>query len=515
MRFAVIIWLIPSLALGQDSLVHFKDLQFRTDFEQRAFYKYFNQKDEGATLELLLSTAANPGGIVGNAQERIDQVVNRLRPEITSKKKPEKYVKSVYTDVHSTFFKKYELVNRFQEIFQTGYYNCVTASALYALVFEKLNIPYSIQEKPTHVFLIAYPNQNNILVETTAPVFGYLTFDARYKESFIKNLKAQKLIGSSEAESQGVEELFNKYYFQNENINLHQLVGIHYMNDALYYGDAQDLVMALKQIDKAYFFYPSTRISYIMMSLVVQSLSAQNPKPLERAKLIARAAQFSKQGITPDMIKGEFAQLTSNLLVRDNNKALYRECYEMLSKKIEDKELRNDIGYYYNYELGRVFFNQGNYSPAKSHFAKAMQFQPNNADLGGVFISALANSLRNEKDSQALMDTLSAYEKRFPTLQENNNFLSMVSMTTVMAFGDAMRDGNVVQGEKFQAKFEKMMAANKDLNTPSGVIGTAYSAASSYYFKRGQKARAKAVLDKGLQFAPNDFELRRRKQMIN
>jgi tetratricopeptide (TPR) repeat protein len=515
MRFAVLIWLVPSLAFGQDSLVHLKDLQFRSDFEQKAFYKYFNQKNKDATLDLLLSTAANPDGIVGNAQERIDQVVTRLRPETTGKKKPEKFVKSIYADVHSTFLKKYELVNRFQEIFQTGYYNCVTASALYALVFEKLAIPYSIQEKPTHVFLIAYPNQNNILVETTAPVFGYLTFDARYKESFIKNLKEQKLIGSSEAESQGVEELFNKYYFQNENINLHQLVGIHYMNDALYYADTQDLVMALKQIDKAYFFYPSPRISYIMMSFVVQSLSTQNPKPLERAKLIARAAQFTKQGITPDMIKGEFAQLTSNLLVRDNNKALYRECYEVLRAKIEDKELRNDIGYYCHYEIGRVYFNQGNYSTAKNYFAKALEFQPNNAELGGIFINALGQSLRNERNSQVLMDTLSVYENKFPLLQENNNFMSMVSTTTVMAFGDAMREGNVVLGEKYQAKFEKMMASNKDLNTPAGAIGNAYSAASSFYFKRGQKAKAKALLDKGLQFAPDDYELRRRKQMIN
>lgn len=515
MRLIPCFLLISSLTMAQDSLVRFKDLDYRSPVERQAFRSWFKEKNQTALLDLFLSTDPDPTTIRGNAVERINQIANRLAPEVTSKKKPEKYVKTVYDEVHSNFLKKYELINRFPEIFQNGNYNCVTATALYALIFEKLNIPYAIQEKPTHVFLIAYPNQNNILVETTAPVFGYLTFDNRYKQSFIDNLKTQKLIGNAEVETMDTEELFNKYFFQNEKINLPQLVGIHYMNDALYYADKQDLTMALKQTDKAYMFYPSQRVTYMMMSFVVQSLATQRPKPLDRAALIGRAAQFSKQGITSEMIKGEFAMLTETVLTRDNNKTLYQQCFQTIVGAITDPELKNDIAYYYYFEIGRQYYNKGSYSVAKNYFGKALEYQPNNAELGAIFLTALNNSMRNDTESRPIVDTLEYYQKRVPTLKENNNFQSMLAKSYLMGFEESMREGLAAQGENYQARFEALYAANKDLDVPKSGIGAAYSAASSYYFKKGQKSKARAILDRGLQYAPGDYELRRRKQMIN
>lgn len=516
MRLIFFLLALPCLAIAQgDSLVTLNDLTYRTEFERKAFEQWFKGGKQDALLDLLIATESNPEGVIGNARERIEQISKRLSPEITSKRKPEKYVKTIYEQVHASFLQKYEMVNRFPEVFKNGNYNCVTATALYALIFDRLNIPYSIQEKPTHVFLVAYPKQNNILVETTAPVFGYLTYNTRYKQTFVDNLRAQKLIGAAEIQSQGLEELFNKYYFQSENITLPQLVGIHYMNDALFYEDVKDLENALRQIEKAYLFYPTPKTGYLMMSIVVQTLATTQPKPLERAALIGRAAQFSKLGITPDMIKGEFALLTETVLTRDNNKALYRQCYERIVAEIDDPELKKDIGYYYHFEIGRQYYNQGTYTQAKNYFAKGMEFQPNNAELGSIFISALANSMKHESRANVFLDTLTSYQARFPTLKENNKFLTLMSVGYLMAYEEAMRDGKAAAGEAYQQKFEALKASNPDVDAPMNLIGAAYSAAGSYYFKRGQKAKAKAIIDRGLELAPGEYQLRQRRQMIN
>ncbi len=516
MRLIVLAICLPLCAAGQeDSLVRWKNLDFLTDFEKRAFTTWFKQGNEDALLDLLLSTDAKPESVVNNARERIDQISTKLAPEVDSKRKPEKYMKSVYQQVHGGFLQKYEIVNRFPEVFRNGNYNCVTATALYALIFEKLNIPYAIQEKPTHVFLVAYPKQNNILVETTAPVFGYLTYDDRYKQNFVENLKAQKLIGATEVQTQGIEELFNKYFFQSEDITLSQLVGIHYMNDALYFEDQKELEKALQQLEKAHFFYPSPRVSYLMMSVVVQTLTLTQPKPLERAALIGRAAKFTKLGITPDMIKGEFAMLTETVLTRDNNKPLYRQCFETISAQVEDPELKSDIGYYYNFEIGRQFYNQGSYTPAKNYFARGMEHQPNNSQLGNIFISALANSMKNETRPKVFLDTLNSYQARFPNLKENNKFLTLLAVGYLMAYEEAMKDGKAAPGETYQVKFEALKRNNPDVDVPMGLIGSAYSAAGSYYFRKGQKAKAKAIIDRGLEYAPGEYQLRQRRQMIN
>lgn len=516
MRLLPAMLVCPLIALGQsDTLVTLKDIEFRTEFERNAFDLWFTKGDKEGVVDLLVATEPNPESVIRNARERIDQISARLAPEISPKRKPEKYVKTIYDQVHAGFLQKYEPVIRFAEVFRNGYYNCVTATALYALVFEKLNIPYAIQEKPTHVFLVAYPNRNNILVETTTPVFGYLTYDTRYKENFIDNLKAQKLIGATEVQMQGTEELFNKYYFQSEDITLEQLVGIHYMNDALFYEDRKDLENALTQAEKAYLFYPSLRMKYLIMHFVVQTLATTQPKPLERAALIGRAARFSKLGITPDMIKGEFAMLTETVLTRNNNKPLYRQCYEIVDRSIEDPELKKDIGYYYYFEIGRQYFNQGAYTQAKNYFAKGMEYQPNNAELGSIFIAVLANSIRNETKPKALLDTLQSYQERFSNLKENNKFLTLMAIGCLMAYEEAMRDGKPAAGEAYQSKFESIKASNPDVDAPMSLVGSAYSAAGSYYFRKGQKAKARAIIDRGLEFAPGEYQLRQRRQMIN
>jgi len=91
----------------------------------------------------------------------------------------------------------------------------------------------------------------------------------------------------------------------------------------------------------------------------------------------------------------------------------------------------------------------------------------------------------------------------------------MFATSYVVAFGDAMDAGNPAEGLKHQAAFEALCEANKDLVIPYPTISRAYSEAGAYYFKLGQKSKARALFDKGLQLAPGDYELRRRKQMIN
>ena len=38
----------------------------------------------------------------------------------------------------------------------------------------------------------------------------------------------------------------------------------------------------------------------------------------------------------------------------------------------------------------------------------------------------------------------------------------------------------------------------------------AYGTASSYYFRIGQTAKTRAILEKGLEYAPNSYDLKKR-----
>lgn len=504
------------LAIGsaaQDSLVRWSDLTFLSEFEREAYAGYLKQKKQERLFDLLLATDAAAASKVTAARGRVEAEQQVLRKLISDKKKPDKQLKAVYDQVHATFLRKYEIICRFPEIFSTGAYNCVTATALYALTFDKLGIPYTIQEKPTHVFLVAYPNQHNILVETTTPIAGYMTFDARYKESFVTTLKNQKLIGAAEIESTGIEALFNKYYFQNETIDLPQLVGIHYLNDALFFADVKDYDHALHQAQKAYLLYPTPKGSFIIMSLLTELLDDARQKPLERAARIAQISRFESSGITAEMIQGEFMRLTEQVLQRENNRSLYQQCFQILEKGVSP-EIRREVAYLFHYEMARSYYNQGNYLMAKKYFALALNEQPNNVELSAILVNSLGLSLRNERNLSAAADTLLAYRKRFPILEENTNFSAMLANAYAACFGAAFEKGKLSEGETFLKKFEELVASQPQISLESELIGRAYSEAASFYFNKGQKTKARALIEKGLEFSPDNRELRIRKQMI-
>lgn len=487
-------------------------MSFQTPFERAAFSGYANGQTKDATA-VLLSMSASPAADQTRWNEQLTRCLNSLHASGNLSKKNDKKIKYIYQQVHNQFLTEYRAENRFHEIIHNGYYNCVTATALYALVFEKLAIPYSIQEKPTHVYLIAYPGRENILVESTSPASGFLSFDPAFKSNYVKVLKEQKIIGPAEATSQNTDELFNKYYFSDEDITLEQLLGIHYANDALFKQDRNDWVGAHEQIKKSYWFYPSPRSEFLLTRFAVQRL-AEEKKPLSRATLIGQLARFEKAGISADMIKGEFSNLTLDVLLKNNEKDVYEKCYAEVIRQIDVPELKKEIAYIYFYENGRVYHNQGNHVRAKHFFGQALAQQPNNADLGGIFVNSLVQSFRNERNNRAVIDSLDRYQAKHPALRENSNFNSFLAFTCIRASGDAFHSGDAATGEKYQKRFEELHAADPSLNVVQQAVGYGYSEACVYYFKRGQKTKAKLALDKGLQFAPDDFQLKMRKQMI-
>lgn len=510
------VMLFAQLLVGQDHLVKSGEVKFNSELEKTNFNDFFNGKNPNYPelfLSLNKSIDENKSKII---VDRINNLVGEIRSTNYQDKKPQKQIKSVYQKIHDAFLTKYEMENRFHEIFESGKYNCVTATALYAIVFDKLEIPYVIKEEPTHVYLVAYPDVHNILVETTTPAFGFINFDQAFKTNFINNLKNQKIISKTESEGNSTEQLFNKYYFTTENIDLKKLVGIHYMNDAIFLQEKGDMKSAFEQAEKAYLFYPSKRCQYLIASFgVLQAANGSTSlEPLERATLISKLSRHKNMGITNDMIKGEFHNISQDVIVKNNDKELYKKCFYTFIGGLDDQELINDITYYYNYENGRIYYNQGNFENARNYFRKSLEIQPSNVDLGLIFSQCLSKTFRPENTS-AILDTMQMYRDKFPTLMEIQNFKAMLGTSYLLEFQNAYTQGKTDHGNNYQYLFEELMNNDSRLFVNYDVIGQAYSTASTYYFKRGQKTKAKELVATGLKYAPGSYELRTRQQMLS
>ena len=195
---------------AQDSLVNPYEIQFTSQAEKDAYIAYLS---DSSSINLLKLMILSGNSISQDALEdylsQVKQFVQTIDLSELDKMKEKKKVKYIYDDVHKVFFKKYEEKVIFQDIFTKGYYNCATASSLFACIFDLLRIPYNGKETPSHVFLVAYPASSNILVETTTPGTGSVSFSDKTISDYINYLVRSKIITAEDTRNQSVNELFN------------------------------------------------------------------------------------------------------------------------------------------------------------------------------------------------------------------------------------------------------------------------------------------------------------------
>lgn len=251
-------------------MVRLGDLQFRNETERAALTRFDANRSDPDYIDLFLASFENSGEPNSiRIHQRISSYVEAVKKEIDGKPEPKK-VKYIYEDVHRVFFRSYKLQNSFTDIFDKGEYNCVSASALYAIIFKMLEIPFQVMESPQHVYLVTYPQTHKILIETTSPGKGYFEFTSGFIEKYVKSLCESKVIPKSELEASGAAAVFNKYYFSKSGVSMLQLAGFQYSNFAVYAMQDNRSDKALPEMKRSYFLSPSERNRSILKMALIQ-----------------------------------------------------------------------------------------------------------------------------------------------------------------------------------------------------------------------------------------------------
>lgn len=505
---------VISHAQYTDSLVHFRELTFYSDFERETFQR-FQKRDVDLFSLFMANGSLLPADKITSNREKFYSYID-LQDSETAGKKTEKRVKTLYENFHNKYLMKYELVNHFEDIFYNGNFNCVSATALYALAFDKLQIPYSIKEEPTHVYLVAYPDAERIVLQTTSPLGGYYTISDAFKQEFVKRLKDQKLISAQEYASKDVKVLFDKYYFgENKEVTLQQLAGLQYVNDALYKSEDKKPEEAFIQMEKAYMLYPSARVTQLLYYLGTYAFEAHKTKDSTHAVLLGKLARYKDFGLEPDMIVGEFVRTTQELLSGSGKKQQYEQYYTTLTNSVTNEKLKNDLAYVYNYESGRQLYNQAKGKEALPYFEKTLTLKPDDVDAQSLFIASLGQTFNTQGNYQDIIKSLDDYNNRFTSLRANNHFNAMRATAYLIQFHTSYATNKIAEGDKYKTLFESVANQYPDLTLNSELIGQSYSNAAVYYYRKGQVAKAKQLLLSGLKYAPNNYELIARQRMIH
>jgi len=497
----------------KDSLVKKTDLRFKNNEEKLAFSKS-NLSNPDYIVSLLLSSY-DKENIYNDSKaiQQIDECVNKLKQDINGKSEVKK-VKYVYDFVHKQFLKVYKLQNSFTDIFTKGEYNCVSASALYAIIFSKLNIPYNVIESPHNVYLITYPQSFKILIETTSPEKGYYQFNDNFINQYVKSLYNSKLISKSEYESNTANQLFDKYYFSSKGLTLPEVVSLQYSNYSIYHLEEKKYTEAIDEIKKAYYFNSYDRNKYILKSTLifnVQNNKYEKKEQVENLALICRFRIQNDDELSNEFIKNEFLRLTESQLINNSNYSLYDESYKTVIQEVSDTVLNNEISYSYHHELSRLgYLNNKDSAYELPHLRGAYKINPKNANLQGIILSYLEREVKEKNDPRDIIKLMDIYSKYFDFTNDNNGFNGVKANCILELSYQSFAINDIVKGENYLKEFESLMNTKKETQPNDNYIEKAYSFAAGIYYKKGNVAKARQTLKSGLIYSPDNFGLKLR-----
>lgn len=170
------------------------------------------------------------------------------------------FLRQIFQKTHQKLLKKYELHSTFNVMLSEGKFDCVSGSAALGLLLERYGYSFDLVETDYHVFIVVNMEDKKVVLESTLPVGGMITTPSEvekyldaYKPAEFAKLKElnQRLAGPDIDYSDN--SIFRK-------VNLKQLAGLQYYNDAIVHFNSQAYEQAVEQLSKAYLLYPSDRI---------------------------------------------------------------------------------------------------------------------------------------------------------------------------------------------------------------------------------------------------------------
>lgn len=503
-------FLFICLTLLAESQVVSDSLYFKSTEEK----ELFNSTDGEGIFKLFGLISTSPDLNFDSEYEKFVSFVNELNQDYRGRKVG-KRIDLIYDGIHESYFEKYDEDATFGDAFTVKEYNCVTATAMYAVAFEQLNIPYAIRLTPNHVYLVAYPEAERIILETTDPVYGSLEIDSKYISKVRRSLEKSKII--SKAESVGYDEsnIFEGFILTDSLIVLKDLVGVQYYNNAVSHFNEKNPKLAYLECDKADFLceYQSIKdwkniLGLNLLDTRMDSLSAEEIYTLTKRTIIHRA----EGGELLDYPKQVYLEIARKIIGAGQGLAKLEKLNAFFEKDKKEGLVAGELYDFGNIICAEAFMNALDYSKALHLLAKSYNEGETNYH---IFIQDVLGKHMNEiKRPNFGLDTLEKYESIFPFVKESSklqDFGTWYFSKLIYGHFD-LNDEN--EGLRELERFKDRYPIGRRITYSDRYIGVLFGAASAYYVRQDDYTRAKTFLRKGLEYAPDSQELKRKLKLI-
>ena len=482
-----------------DTIVVLSDLKYHSDFEKEAlqnFVKY--QKD---TFNLMMAIDEKMTENQSTEQyKKYSEIFNELSKKKIESKSLNTKVRMSYQAIHDRFLSKYSDLEFFPSTMETGVYNCVSATILYAMIFDQLKIPYKVMASTNHVYLVANPGSKSLVIETTNPGIENTFFTGDFKQQYVDNLRNSKLISANDYKNKSVEEIFQEKFKEVKEATLFNLPGFQYYNKALSLLQNNDIEKAYKLAQKAYFFFPDMQCKLLLNNSLVYQLEKCNYNKVSDIDYLVQYSRF--ENTDNNVVAGIFNNILSRQLQYNNKEAFCDSIYQRLISQIRKKEIIDEISFTYNLQMAYRF----QFSEKTIYYAgNALKIKPNHIDVNVIFNNYLNSKLKNIEKPSQLLDTINNLRTKYD-FEQSTKVLNDYELVSYLRMAkEAFVKSNLLQGEKYISLFEekcKLPITNEFVKYETEKTFYAYS---SYYYRKKNTAMQKKILAKGLKYVPNSY----------
>ncbi len=486
-------------------------LHFHSELEKEAFELKGENLEEQLT-QLLAVQSEMSSTDVKNAKIKIESHLRTLETKGVRKKKIKKATQIIFDLTHEQFLRKYEYYAEFHQIFANGVYNCVTASALYALIFDHFNIPYEIREIPGHVYVIAYPNTENIIVETTDPVNGIYSID---KKKYINQLVTMKIISKTEANTKSVNDLYQTYAEEEETaINMRQLVADLYYNAVAVNFEDEKYIEAYQFLQKGQTLYDKKSVEDSKQSILLQLATKADVEDLPSLKPMFMLLEYDDYNeAASDDIYNLNIEVSEKYLKENYQPEKYDKIYYYFMNNFDTekhKELADKLRLVRYSQIAVSWTLQSKFEKAMLYLDSTYQYGPNNLQVRSqitntilAWFGDLTESNYYENQAISFFEQLEDYNTTFPFLVEN------MTIQEMRVFGMTIELLEYVENEemdKVETHLQKMVARLDSLPEKSthmqSMVENFYREIYSQYLRDQDDDNAKLWLEKGLKQFP-------------
>jgi tetratricopeptide (TPR) repeat protein len=491
---------------GTDTLYRPSDLYYFSALEKESFFQYFEGRPD--YLKMILSVdARSREEESGVYRDWIMDIVQEIRYKKFDRLSEVKKINRIRNAVSKTLLVTFKHQSGFSELFTHGQYHYFTAASLYGFILDGLGIPYEIREVSSSILLLAYPESERISIEIEGPGTPFFMFAHDTRGNFIEFLRESKTVDEATLASVTSRVLFDRYYFADYGLTIRDMIGMMYLNSAIDYLNRALPANAYSQFEKAFILHPSSKSQYLLLAHLNSFLTTMdyyNPRDLG---YLIKASKLIGFGVDRELIMTYLKDIIHDVLIEAQDLEGMQFIYDYLQEYLADETVKKEFNYLYHYEAGRLLYNEQQYANALGFFESAYFTKPDDAGIQEVLSRALGAYSMNASPGMVL-EKIAHYDTACTEIVSNELYLSVKQYVCLKFFGEAFQLQDAQNGEHYMVMFEEITDRHPDIKLDYLAVGRSYSSAAIYYYRQGQVQKSRKVLEKGLEYAPHNIELK-------